>query len=145
MPTFILLNLQVHQAPKSVMMHQRVHYFYDLDLSYFYSIEAMSWIIDDYLQWARFVKTKGRVYMGIKKQTSAKLSWSYNLSLAKWQTPIFSLRLEVLEIFGSIFHFSVLFLCIHQYCNFTLTLLVILMTISDSRQVFCGMINTFPT
>ena len=50
MRTLTLLNSQVYQAPESVMMNQRVHYFHDLGLSYFYRIKAMSWITADYLQ-----------------------------------------------------------------------------------------------
>ena len=66
MPTLILLNPQVYQAPESVMMNQRVHQFHDLDISYFYRIKAI-WIIPDYLQITLYVKTKSRVYMCIKK------------------------------------------------------------------------------
>ena len=45
-------------------------------LSYFYRIKAISLITADHLQWAIYVKTKGRVYMCMKK-TSAKLSTSF--------------------------------------------------------------------
>ena len=37
MPTLILLNLQVYQAPEIVIMNH-----HDLGLSYFYRIKAMS-------------------------------------------------------------------------------------------------------
>ena len=67
MPTLILLNPQVYQAPESVIMNQKVHYFYDLNLSYFYRIKAMSWITAYHLQWTIYGKTKNRVYMSIKK------------------------------------------------------------------------------
>ena len=40
------------------MMTQRVHYFLDLDLSYFYRIKGMSWIIAEYLQLTIYVKQK---------------------------------------------------------------------------------------
>ena len=68
MPTLILLNPQVYQAPESVIKDQRVHYFQDLGLSYFYRIKTLSWITADYLQWTIYVKTKSRFYMCIKKQ-----------------------------------------------------------------------------
>ena len=42
MATLILLNSQVYQAPENVMMNQRVHYFLDLGLSYFYLIKLPS-------------------------------------------------------------------------------------------------------
>ena len=83
MLTLILLNPQVYQAPESVMVNQRVNYFHDLGLSYFYSIKAMSWITGDYLQQTIYVKTKSRIQMCIKKQTSTKLPRPYNLSLGK--------------------------------------------------------------
>ena len=73
MPTLILLNPQVYQAPESVIIKQKVHYFHDLSLSYFYRIKAMPWIKADHLQWTMYGKTKSRVYMSIKK-TSTKLS-----------------------------------------------------------------------
>ena len=76
MPTFILLNPQIYQALESVIMNHRVHYFHDLGLSYFYRIKAISLITADHLRWAIYVKTKGRVYMCMKK-TSAKLSTSF--------------------------------------------------------------------
>ena len=82
MLTLILLNPQVFQAPVSVMMKQRVHYFHDLGLNYFYYSKAMSWITAAYLQWIRFVKTKSRVYMCVKK-TSTKISRPSNHSLGK--------------------------------------------------------------
>ena len=40
MPTPILSNSQIYQAPESVMMNQRVDYFLDLGLSYFYLVEG---------------------------------------------------------------------------------------------------------
>ena len=67
MPTLILLNFQICQAPESVMMNQRVHYFLDLGLSYFYRIKPMSRITAEYLQWTIYVKTKSGGYMYIKK------------------------------------------------------------------------------
>ena len=39
----------MYQAPKSVVMNQRVHYFHGLDLSYFYRIKVMSLITADHL------------------------------------------------------------------------------------------------
>ena len=63
----ILLNPQVYQAPESVMMNHRVHYFHDVGLFYFYPIKAMPWITADNLQWNIYVKTKSRVYMCLKK------------------------------------------------------------------------------
>ena len=65
--TLILLNIQAYQAPESVMINQRVHYFLDLGLSYFYRIKVMSWITAEYLQWTMYVKTKCCVYLYIKK------------------------------------------------------------------------------
>ena len=67
MTTGILWNFQVYQALESVMMNQRVHYFLDLGLSYFYRIKAVSWITAEYLQWTIYVKTNSRVYKYIKK------------------------------------------------------------------------------
>ena len=67
MPTLILLNTHVYQALESVIMNHRIHYFHDLQLSYFYRIKAMSWITIDHLQWTIYVKTKSRVYMCIKE------------------------------------------------------------------------------
>ena len=67
MPTLILLIPQVYQAPESVMRNQKVHYFRDFSLSYFYSIKAMSWVTADNLQWTVYGKTKSHVYMPIKK------------------------------------------------------------------------------
>ena len=69
MPTLISLNFQVYQAPESVMMTQRVHYFLDLGQSYFYRIKGMSWITAEYLQWTIYVKTKSNVYMYIARAT----------------------------------------------------------------------------
>ena len=68
MPTLISLNPQVYQAPKIVMMNQRVHYFHDLGLSNFYRIKIISSITADYLQWNIYLKTKSRVYMSKKKK-----------------------------------------------------------------------------
>ena len=87
MPTHKLLNFQVYQAPDSVMMNQRVHYFLDLGLSYFYHIKAMSWITAEYLQWTIYVKTKSRVY--VNRKTSKKLSRPSNPSLGKWKSVFF--------------------------------------------------------
>ena len=58
MPTLILLNPQVCQASESVIMNQKVHYFHDLKLSYFYRIKAISWITVDHLQWTIYGKKK---------------------------------------------------------------------------------------
>ena len=82
MPTLTLLKPQVYQAPESVIMNQKVHYFNDLSLLYFYCIKAMSWITADHLQWTIYGKTKSYVYMPIKK-TSTKLSRLSNPSLGK--------------------------------------------------------------
>ena len=67
MLTPMLLNTQIYQAPESVIMNLRVHYFHDLGLSYFYRIKAISLITADHLQWTIYVKTKSLVYMRIKK------------------------------------------------------------------------------
>ena len=67
MLTPMLLNTQIYQAPESVIMNLRVHYFHDLGLSYFYRIKAISLITADHLQWIIYVKTKNRIYMYIKK------------------------------------------------------------------------------
>ena len=67
MPTLILLNPQVYQAPESVVMNQTVHYFHELGLSYFYLIKAMSWITADHLHWTIYVKAKSCVSMCIQK------------------------------------------------------------------------------
>ena len=88
MPTLILLNLQVYQTPESVIMNQKVHYFHDLSLSYFYRIKVMSWIIADHLQWTIYGKTKSCIYMSIKK-TSTKLSRLSNPSLGNWKSIFF--------------------------------------------------------
>ena len=85
MTTLISLNFQVYQAPESVMMTQKVHYFLDLGLSYLYRIKGMSWITAEYLQWTIYVKTKKYVYMYIKK-TSKKISRPSNPSLGKWRS-----------------------------------------------------------
>ena len=49
MPILILLNLQAYQAPESVMMNDRVHYFHDLGLLNFYRIKCNvmdhSWLL----------------------------------------------------------------------------------------------------
>ena len=76
MPTLILLNPQIYQAPESVIMNHRVHY---LGLSYFYRIKAMSLITADHLHWTIYVKIKNLVYISINK-TSAKLSRPFNPS-----------------------------------------------------------------
>ena len=79
MPTLILLNRQIYQATESVVMNHRVHYFHGLGLSYFYRIKATPLITADHLQWTIYVKTKSRVYMGIKKTFQAFQS------LGKWK------------------------------------------------------------
>ena len=50
MPTLISLNFQDYQAPESVMMSQKVHYFLDMSLPYFSHIKEMSWTTAEYLQ-----------------------------------------------------------------------------------------------
>ena len=82
MPTLILLNPQVYQAPASVIKDQRVHYFQDLGLSYFYRIKTLSWITADYLQWTIYVKTKSHVYM-CRKNISLLKTRPSNPSLGK--------------------------------------------------------------
>ena len=67
MPTLTLLNPHVYQASESVIMNDRVQYFHDLGLSYFYRIKTMSLITDDHLQWTIYVKTKSHIYLCIKK------------------------------------------------------------------------------
>ena len=67
MPTLILLNPQIYQAPESATMNHRVHYFHDFGLSYFYHIKTMSLITADHMQWTIYVKTKSRVYMCVQK------------------------------------------------------------------------------
>ena len=74
MPTLILLNPQIYQAPESVMRNQKVHYFHDFSLSYFYSIKAMSLVTADNLQWTVYGKTKNHVYMPIKKKLAQKFT-----------------------------------------------------------------------
>ena len=78
MPTLVSLNFQVYQAPESV----RVHYFLDLDQSFYDHIKGMSWITAEHLQWTIYVKTKSHVYVYIKK-TSKTLSRPSNPSLGK--------------------------------------------------------------
>ena len=82
MPTFILLNPKIYQAPESVIMNHRIQYFHDLVLSCFCHIKTMSLITADHLQWTIYVKTKNAVFMYIKK-TSTKLSRPSNPSLGK--------------------------------------------------------------
>ena len=82
MPTLLLLNPQIYQALRSVIMNHRVHCFHDL--IYFYRIKAMSLITFDHLQWTIYVKAKSRVYMCIKK-TSAKFSRPSSPSSGKWK------------------------------------------------------------
>ena len=84
MPTLILLNPQIYQAPESVIKNHRVHCLHDLGLCYFYRIKAMSLITANHLKWTIYVKTKSLVYMCIKK-TSAKPSRPSNPSLGKWK------------------------------------------------------------
>ena len=79
MPTLILLNPQIYQAPESVLMNHGVYYFHDLGLSYFYRIKAMSLITADHFHWTIYVKIKNLVYISINK-TSAKLSRPFNPS-----------------------------------------------------------------
>ena len=66
MQTLTLLNPQIYQALRSVIMNHRVQYFHDLGLSYFYRIKAMSLITPDHLQLTIYVKAKRFVYMCIK-------------------------------------------------------------------------------
>ena len=58
MPTFILLISQIYQAPESVVMNHRIHYFHGLVQSYFYHIKAMSLITDDHFQWIIICKKR---------------------------------------------------------------------------------------
>ena len=51
MRILLLLNPEIYQALKSVIMNNRVHYFHYLGLSSFYRIKAMSLITADHLQW----------------------------------------------------------------------------------------------
>ena len=67
MPTLISLNFQDYQAPESVMMSQKVHYFLDMGLPYFSHIKEMSWTTAEYLQWTIYVKTKSHFYKRIKE------------------------------------------------------------------------------
>ena len=76
---YIIKSLNLSSTRKFIMNH-RVHYFYDLGLSYFYRIKAMSLITADKLQWAIYVKTKSCVYMCMKK-----LSRPSNPLLGKWK------------------------------------------------------------
>ena len=76
--TLISLKFQVYQARKSVMVTQRVHYFLDLGLSYFYRIKEIWRITAEYLQWTIYKM----VYTYLKK-TDKKLSRPSNPSLGK--------------------------------------------------------------
>ena len=76
--TLILLNIQAYQAPESVMINQRVHYFLDLGLSYFYRIKEIWRITAEYLQWTIYKM----VYTYLKK-IDKKLSRPSNPSLGK--------------------------------------------------------------
>ena len=69
MPTLTLLNLQVYQAPESVMTTTlaRCALFSWFGPILFYRIKTMSWITADHLLWTIYVKTKKRVYMCIKR------------------------------------------------------------------------------
>ena len=64
MPTLILLNSQVYQAPESVIMNHGVHIF---RIKEYLSFTASKQITADPLHWTIHVKTKSRVYMSIKK------------------------------------------------------------------------------
>ena len=86
-----IIQLQVDQAPESVIMNQRVHYFLDLGLSYFDHIKAMSWITAEYLQWTIYVKTKSRVCMYIKKLYIKKIFRPSNPLLGKWRIVFYPL------------------------------------------------------
>ena len=66
MSTLILLNLKSIKHKKVIINH-RVHYFHDLDLSYFYCIKAKLLITANHLQWVIYVKTKSCAHMCIKK------------------------------------------------------------------------------
>ena len=84
MPTLILLNPQVYQAPESVIMNQRIHYFHDLGLSYFYRLKVMAWIAADNLQWTIYVKTKNL------HTISTKFFRFFNPSLGKLKSIFFT-------------------------------------------------------
>ena len=58
--------------------------------------------------------------------------------------PIFSYRLQVLEIFSFIIHFPVHFLCTDHYSNFALTFLIILMVIGNATHILRRTIKPFP-
>ena len=78
------------------------------------------------------------------KQSGWKVNRKVKTKLKIVKPPIFSYRLEVLEIFNFIFHFSALFLCTDHYYNFTLTLRVILMAIGKyTRHIFRRIISPF--
>ena len=86
MPTLILLTPQIYQAPESVIMNDRLHYFHGLGLSYFYRIKAMSLITADHLQWNIYVKrvlsrppshqVNGNVYLSYLRFTHSLLQVS---------------------------------------------------------------------
>ena len=77
------------------------------------------------------------------KQSGWKVNRKVKTKLKIVKPPIFSYRLEVLEIFNFIFHFSALFLSTDHYYNFTLTLRVILMAIGNTRHIFRRIIIPF--
>ena len=56
------------------------------------------------------------------------------------KTPIFSHRLNVLQIFSFTFHFPVFLLCTDHYTHISR----ILMAIGNTRQIFRRIINRFP-
>ena len=81
--SFILLNSQVYQASKSVMMNQRVHHFHDLGRFMISTTsKSVSWMTADYLEWTIYVKTKSCVCIYMKK-TSTKLYRPSNPLLSK--------------------------------------------------------------
>ena len=71
------------------------------------------------------------------------VEWKVNQNLKTTTEDCKNPNLHLLEIFSFVFHFPVLFLCTDQYSNFTITLLVILMAIGDTRHIFPGIINPF--
>ena len=83
MLTLMLLNPQIYQAPESVIMNHRFHYFQGLGLCYFYRIKAMSLIKADHLQWTIYVKSllsrfsnhqvNGNVYLSYLRFTHSLL------------------------------------------------------------------------
>ena len=68
--------------------------------------------------------------------------WKLQLKIVK--TQIFNYRFEVSEIFGFIYNSPVIFLCTNHYSRFTLTYLVILTVIVNTRHIYLRIVNPFP-